>query len=72
MVSSHDAGEDGVVVSGYNRRLEELQARLQNTERQNEARAVELYHLQQQVVRVQEMQKNASFELDASASKLLC
>lgn len=45
----------------YESRLEELRNRLQSTERQNQARAVELHHLQQQLRRVAEVTGNSSY-----------
>lgn len=44
----------------YETRLEELRNRLQSTERQNQARAVELHHLQQQLRRVAEVTGNGT------------
>ncbi|XP_071496280.1 alpha-1,3-mannosyl-glycoprotein 4-beta-N-acetylglucosaminyltransferase B-like [Diadema antillarum] len=55
----------------YESRLEELRNRLQSTERQNQARAVELHHLQQQLKRVAEAAANSSAARDASVDPII-
>ncbi|XP_054754194.1 alpha-1,3-mannosyl-glycoprotein 4-beta-N-acetylglucosaminyltransferase B-like [Lytechinus pictus] len=64
-------GEMDGSLPSYEGRLEELRNRLQSTERQNQARAVELHHLQQQLRRFAEDSKNGSSQKDENLHPLL-
>ncbi|XP_030836273.1 alpha-1,3-mannosyl-glycoprotein 4-beta-N-acetylglucosaminyltransferase A [Strongylocentrotus purpuratus] len=70
LLQSRSGEMDGNYQS-YESRLEELRNRLQSTERQNQARAVELHHLQQQLRRVAEVTGNSSYLRDEHLNPLL-